>query len=612
MLLYRVLSFFWSNNRLILSAYIFGSFCLIGFFFFRHGNLQPDFNSLSLLRSLNIIFFMFATMLCREILYKFYTNKSHYFFAQLPVAPIKMRLYEHFSWFVLVVLPYLFLIPLLLCHVYYAGLWSTQQISGFLGFQLILWFCFANYALCLAMMGRLCWYVFWGVLIGLNIYIRYSKNYDYDFLSFFEVHRVLYQKDPLTLSFILRYVGLTVLLYSGAFILISSIDRNAFGFLHKKETGLSRGIFMLFVLVLVSVNFYYVEQFDLSKTKFSGLHLTQLGQRPDDFWSSAVQLNDQQRENYAVPINQLGHELLEFAAFYQIHLPAIHLQHNPDQEFLMPLYEDVDADSAIEVSFNFEQLNDDFQAIERDAIIETLILISRGWLEKEDKLIYLRGLAANWSWRNDEKALNKQRLRFLATYPNFEQYLKNAHWQRLFQNTGACLFDTFAASMVQEMSLTSTADQWQDYILNGLNLDHSWVPFHVFRSSLSWVSNAEQLVANLTMKSLLETPTLQATHLHYSLETKQIYPQVFQLILHASAITESHTAIQVHLYQHKKPGKLVDFQAMRSEFLNKKQLDDGYLPSLLMLKKDRFSSTFSWYDPNLACRIYAPWKYVEL
>jgi hypothetical protein len=135
MLLYRVLRFFWSNNRAFLLAYIFGSIAALTFFFFRNQKLEADFNALSLLSILNIIFFIFSLLLSRNLLYKFYRNKNHYFFAQLPIPPIQMRLYEHICYFILCAIPYLLILPALLFHVYYTGLWSSSQLIGFLGFS---------------------------------------------------------------------------------------------------------------------------------------------------------------------------------------------------------------------------------------------------------------------------------------------------------------------------------------------------------------------------------------------------------------------------------------------------------------------------------------------
>ena len=135
MLLYRVISFFWSNNRATLSAYCFGSSALLFFLFIQGNKLDPDFNALSLLNVLNIIFVVFSLLLGRQLLYKFYRNKTHYFFAQLPISSLKMRVYEHISFFILCALPYLILLPFLLFQVYYNGLWSTNQVIGFLGFQ---------------------------------------------------------------------------------------------------------------------------------------------------------------------------------------------------------------------------------------------------------------------------------------------------------------------------------------------------------------------------------------------------------------------------------------------------------------------------------------------
>lgn len=37
-----------------------------------------------------------------------------------------------------------------------------------------------------------------------------------------------------------------------------------------------------------------------------------------------------------------------------------------------------------------------------------------------------------------------------------------------------------------------------------------------------------------------------------------------------------------------------------------------YTAQSLMLEKDKFSTTLSWYDKDLDCRVNLPWRYVEL
>ncbi len=617
MLFYRILSFFWSNNRASLSAYCLGSIAALILFFFQSSDLEADFNALSLLSILNITFIIFSLLLSRNLLYKFYRNKTHYFFAQLPISATKMRLYEHACFFILCALPYFIALPFILFHVYFSGLWSNSQIIGFLSFQLILWFFFVNFSLCLAMLGRVCWYIFWAIAIGLTLYIKYNKNYEIDILGFFDVRRVLFKSDLITPGFIAKYLGASILFYIVAFFLSFTIDKNAFGFLHAKETSLSRGIFTLYLIGLASISAYSIHKLSLSKSKFSGLYLTQINaektNKRADFWSSSVQLNDQQLTQYAKTIARLNQHLIDFSTTYQLKLPSVHYQHHLDQTVLTTLHKEIDSDNDLELKFNFNLLLTDFYSIERDVIIEYLRMHSRGWIEKEDKLIYLRGLAAHWSWKNIDPAIINVRLQFLAAYPSFQQQFNRKQWLSIFQNSGACLFDALATSFIEKISSSTTKDNWHNFILTGLNLDHTWVPIHILRSAFKFNSQAEKLVADLKIESLINSSTIQfhQSQFDFLLETTQLYPDVFQVKLKTSAHESNFKDIQFHLYVHESPGQQIDFQSLQNKSFIKNNKTE-HISQRLMRKNDRFSSTFSWYQQDLNCRVYAPWKYVTL
>ncbi len=609
MLLYRLLSFFWQNNRATLFAYCFGSIALLSFLFFQAAKLDPDFNALSLLGSLNLIFIVFSLLLSRNLLYKFYRNKTHYFFAQLPISPLKIRLYEHICLFILCALPYIILLPLLLLQVYYSGLWSTHQVASFLGFQLVLWIFYANAALCLAMLGRICWYLFWGIVVGLALYIKYNKNYQIDLINFVDVNKVLFKANILSLPFVINYLTAAIVLYISAFFLSFTVDKNAFGLLHAKETSLSKGIFMLYLVILISSYFYFIHQLSLSKSQFAGLHLTQItpnkaDKRGEDYWSSSVQLDKQQLHDYAQSISRLNRQLIDFATAYRLTLPPVHYQHTPEQPLLANLHQDIDSDNDLELKFNFDQINTSFYSIERDAIIEFLKIRSRGWIEKEDKLLYLRGLAAQWNWKNNNPSLITARVQFLSNYPGFDKQYKQAQWLSIYQNSGDCLFDALALSFIQEIESSLSKDDWHRYLQTGLNLDHTWVPLHLIRSVFSLEPYTEDFIKKKSINSTNELP------FNFSVETKVLYPSVFQVQL----ITEhnDYQAIQLHLYSHQAESETrqVDFQLLQEHTFSVNK--NKYTFQLPMLKKDKFSSTFSWHQPQLDCRIYAPWKYIAL
>lgn len=170
-------------------------------------------------------------------------------------------------------------------------------------------------------------------------------------------------------------------------------------------------------------------------------------------------------------------------------------------------------------------------------------------------------------------------------------------------------------SVMQKISSSIPKDDWHSFILTGLNLDHTWVPLHLLRSMIRVNSKADNLVEELTIKSLINPPAnfsiaqFTPSLFDYSLETRELYPEVFQVILKTRNNENKYDKIDFHMYPHESPGRQVDFQSLQDNSFTK---DTEHVSHLLMLKKDRFSSTFSWFHPDLNCRVYAPWKYVEL
>ncbi len=617
-LFYRLLSCLWSKNRLSLWAYFVVAVATSAFLFVQARNADQDFNPLSLIGTLNAIFFVSSPILCREILYKFYQGNTHHFFAQLPVSPVKMRLYEHLCYFLLLLLPYLLIVPALLFMVYYSGLWSTQQVVGFLGFQAILWLFFANVSLFLVMTGRLCWYLFWGSVFICNLYIRYSKNYQLELLNFFKAQRVLYQDNPVSWNLILEFGGYCLLLYAVALGLSSTIDNKRFRVLHLQETRLTRGIFAVYAVSLIICNFYLSDQFDASRSEFSGLYLTRLDQASSDYWSSSVQLQEPVREQYQNNITRLNDDVRRFAEHYQLEFPPVHYQHNPHQDFLVPLWQQTDPDASLEIKFNFDNMGENFSNIERDVIVEQLMFLSRGWLGIGDRLIYLRGLAANWSWRSADSNLIKNRLRFLSAYPGFDDQLLNAEWVQIFQSSGQCLFDSLAMAIVQHHSTAISIKQWRRFVKAKLNLDHTWVPFHLLRDLFSGTEIDEAQAIEFVGQWLNDEPRksrsdeIRQQLTQYQMNSSEIYPGVFQLDFHIARKFEDYQSARVHLFEHEDKGRQIEFAKVFSQPLMTSQRDDKTIEPRLMLRKQRVSGTISWYDRSLACRVYAPWKFQEL
>lgn len=66
-----------------------------------------------------------------------------------------------------------------------------------------------------------------------------------------------------------------------------------------------------------------------------------------------------------------------FADTYQLRLPAIHYQNKPGQYSVKPLKIHADGDNALEIEFDFKQLQAHFADTERDILVENLINLSR-------------------------------------------------------------------------------------------------------------------------------------------------------------------------------------------------------------------------------------------
>lgn len=610
-----VLKFLWSNSRLILIGYCLISITLVVVFFFIGQGLSRDFNALTLIQYLNITFLVCGPFLGQQVLYRFYQNETHYFFAPLPISPIIMRIYEQLSFFIIGVFPYLIVLPVLLFVLYYNGLWSTPQVLNFLGFQMFFWFVFANFSLLLAMTGRLCWYLFTSIIICSNLYLRYNKNYQFDFQGFYQVDQVLYKSELLTVGLILNYGVLCILLYGAALALSLLISKRSFSLLHAKETGLSRGLFTVFLVFAITGNFYFTQKLETTKSKFSGLYLSAITGQTKSYWSSSVQLDEVKLMAYTSKMQRLQSDVSAFAEAYQLDLPAIHYQHNPNQHRVKPLTNEMHADGDLEIEFNFANLDDRFADTERDIIIENLIFLSRGWLGREGRLIFLRGLAANWSWRHLDSTLLRQRLNVLLSYPDFYDQFEKAQLLSIYQNSGACLFDALAANRVAEIAETISKKEMIAFIQSQLNLDHSWLTVHLFRSIFNSSDHIDILAMNLPKFSENTNEIVSTEHgirlVDYDLELKEIFPKVFQPIYHIYPFNNESLQVQVHLYEHQSPGRLVDTQQMLTNILTTES-NGEYTTDIRMLQSERFSTTLSWYSKALDCRINSPWRHVAL
>jgi len=251
--------------------------------------------------------------------------------------------------------------------------------------------------------------------------------------------------------------------------------------------------------------------------------------------------------------------------------------------------------------------------------VEQLRFLSRGWLGKADKLIYLRGLAAHWSWRNMDVDLIEKRLQLLSVYPDVDDQIFNAQWLNLLQSSGACLFDSLAMTVVRDHSASVSAGEWREFIATRLNLDHTWVPFHLLRDVFSNTSKGEIRAIKSTRNALMDwQEVLGADEINqgipsYHMEPREIFPGIYQAIFKVNRKITVHQAVWVHLYVHESPGKQISFPEVLTHSLNANRSGgEEYNSPRLILDKQRVSGTVSWYDDSLACRVYASWNYIEL
>ncbi|MBK8816144.1 MAG: hypothetical protein IPN42_11905 [Methylococcaceae bacterium] len=611
MLLPSILKYLWLSHRQSILAYTLASVALVAAFAYAGHKQTHDFNALSLLRFLNISFILCGLLMARQLIYRHYQDGSRYFFNTLPIEPLTMRLYEQTSYYLMVALPYLLTIPLLLLMVNYNGLWSNRQIFGFLGYQLFFGWVIANIALCLAMSGRLCWYLFIAICVGCNLYFRYSKDESLAFLGFLDVEKVLFKTDPLDIGIILRYGAVALISYAAAIALSYTVDRKNFIWLHRKETGLSYGLLTLFAFAALTGNFYYSAKLNAGHTKFSGLYLTQIGKTPNVFWSSSVQLSAEEQTGYSENIIRLSQDIQAFASHYRLTFPALHYRHNPDVTSVKPVKHKEHFNDDLEIEFDFSQLNIRPADLESDILIENLLFLSKGWLGKENKLLLLRGLAAQWSWRNDDKSLVQKRFQAFLTDPPHLQSYQDGEWLKIYQDKGACLFDALAERTVSEVLQTVSPEEFSDYLRNGLNLDGSWMPYHVFRSLfiISPIDEKQTEAYRMYRSPVNATENDSAPRLNE--ELKETFPKVFKIQYKIDNLRSEHENAQLHFYEHEHTGRQVDRHAMTNEPITSANPDVPKAQQI-MLRKERFSATVSWYRKDLECRVNLPWRYVEL
>lgn len=608
-----VFRYLWSANRLAAIGYSLVAVALAAVFFYKGRQDTDDFNALVLVHYLNVVFLVCAPFLARQVIYRNRRDGAQYFFAALPIAPLRMRLYEQGTFLLIGALPYLLLLPVLLGMLYGAGLWSSGQVLGFLAYQGFFWLVYASFSLCAAMAGRLYGYLLISGLIGCQLYALYSKKQDLGYQGFIHVERVLYKSDPLDAGLILSYGALGLLFYGATLALSHTVNRRGFIWLHAKETGLTRGFFAIFCVAGLLGNFYYAQKFEASQSAFSGLYLTKLSEPSVAYWSSSVQLNQAEIARRQARIALLHREVAAFAQAYRLELPPLHYQHHPGLEQVQALRRDKPADNEdLELEFDFEQLESRFADLERDVLIENLNFLSRGWLAKEDKLIFLRGLAADWSWRHLDKALLDKRLAALLNAPGFYPQSRAGAWLSVYQDNGACLFDALAAGRVAAARAAVPEAEWLGFVHSGLNLDHVWLPFHLLRSLFSLSSSLEQRAWAWPPADPRRTePAGNAiTPPAFELELTEVFPRVFQAGYRLSRLDDSHQEPRMHFYQHGKPGRQVDIAETLTDRL---RLPGGEpAPKRLMLKKERVSATLSWYSADLECRLNLPWRYLEL
>lgn len=606
----KLLKFLWRGQRKTILAYTMSSLVLVVVFAYAGYKETPDFNALSLLRFLNLCFTVSSVVIARQCIYRNYQDGSRYFYNALPIEPVVMRFYEQTAYFLLAAVPYLLTIPCLLLLVNYNGLWSTRQVIEFLTFQLFFVWVVANIAVCLAMSGRLCWYVFIIIVVCCNLYYLDTKDESAAFLGFLDVDRVLFKTGLLTLDTFVRYGLLALMCYALSIALGFSIGRGQFVWLHQKENGLSYGLLAVFASVMLTANFYYSVKLNAGHIKFSGLYLTRLSQSPDIYWSSSVQLSAAERRVHGENITRLSRDIAEFANRYAIGFPSVHYRHHPERKVLKAALQEGHFNNDLEVEFDFNQLDTQFADLESDILAENFLFLSNGWLGKEDKLILLRGLASHWSWRNGDKT--RLQNRFVAFSSYFQTYSeKEGEWLKVYQDSGPCLFDAFAANVVSDAVNDMSKEEFSHALNTGLNLDNSWVPFHLIRSVFS---NATIPVEQTKFYQALHVP-LKAANVDsgptLAVKPKETFPGIYKIQYEVGNIGKETENAALDFYEHDKPGKKVDRQTVARLPLTPEK-SNTVAGTQLMLKNDRFSATLSWFRQDLACRINLPWRYVEL
>ncbi len=421
---------------------------------------------------------------------------------------------------------------------------------------------------------------------------------------------MLFKTGILTLETFVRYGLLALICYVLAIVLGFSVGRRHFVWLHQKENGLSYGLLAVFASVMLTGNFYYSAKLNAGHIKFSGLYFTKVSQSPDIYWSSSVQLSADERKVYGENITRLSRDVAEFANRYAISFPPVHYRHHPERKLLKAALQAGHFNNDLEVEFDFNQLGTRFADLESDVLAENFLFLSKGWLGKEDKLILLRGLAAHWSWRNGDKSLFQKRFAAFSSY--FHTYSENdGEWLKIYQDSGSCLFDAFAANVVSDAVNDMSKDEFS-YALNaGLNLDDSWVPYHLIRSAFSNATfPVEQTKTYRSLHARLNAGDFDSG-LTLAVNPKETFPGVYKIQYDAGNIGKEAGNISLDFYEHEKPGKKVDRQTVVSVPVSPEKAR-AFTGQQLMLKNDRFSATLSWYRRDLACRVNLPWRYVEL
>lgn len=467
------------------------------------------------------------------------------------------------------------------------------------------------------MTGRLCWHIFLIVLMACLLYGFYYKNFSASYLNFIAVYKVLYKSVPLTLEVITKYTLLTVTFLGIAVALSFSVNRHGFLWLHAKETGLSRGFSIIFLLIGLAGNIYVIGKFTATESAFSGLYLTKINEHPEVYWSSSVTLTDEVKRKYHASVEMLNRDIQAFAVNYELTLPKAHLQHNSDARQVKTLPSDTHASDSVEIELDFAKIDAHFADIERDIIIELLTFASKGWLGKEAKFIYLRGLAAHWSWRNLDRNLLNKRLLALSGLTESRQLWHEKKWLSLYQDSGACLFDAYASALISDVNNNVPKADVINYLRTRLNLDGLWLPLHIWRSLFQWVSVVDvranrfnAVVPSDTLPRSGEVPGLNSMPV-YKIELKEIFPKVVQPVVNVDRLSANHIEAKVEFFEHKVPGRQVDHHKTEIEAIaNSGELKVN--PKLLLVKPQRFSTTLSWYRQDIECRVNLPWRYLEI